>query len=139
MRSVEEYIICDFLAVVNERKIQAFETKCLRKLLHISYTEHKIYDYVWSIVKNLVGPQKPLLATIRRWKLAWFGHVMWHDSLSKTITQGTVKGRWRHGQQKKSWFDNTKDWTQMTLSDLLSMTANRKAWRMSASLALRSP
>ena len=36
----------------------------------------------------LVGPQELLLATVRRWKLAWFGHVTCHDSLSKTVLQG---------------------------------------------------
>ena len=28
----------------------------------------------------------------KRWKLAWFGHVACHDSLSKTILQGTLVG-----------------------------------------------
>ena len=39
-----------------------------------------------------VGPQKPLLATIKRQKLARFGHVTRHDSLSKTILQGNPGG-----------------------------------------------
>ena len=38
------------------------------------------------------GPQKPLLATVKRRTLAWFGHVTRHDSLSKTILQGTSEG-----------------------------------------------
>ena len=45
------------LMAETERRIQAFETKCLRKLLRISYKEHKTNDYVSSMVKNLVGPQ----------------------------------------------------------------------------------
>ena len=39
-----------------------------------------------------VGPQEPLLAIVKRWKLALFGHVTNHDSLSKTILQGTLEG-----------------------------------------------
>ena len=31
----------------------------------------------------LAGPHEPLLATVKRRKLAWFGHVTRHDSLSK--------------------------------------------------------
>ena len=50
----------------DERRIQAFETKCLRKLLRISYRKHETNDYVRSLVKSLVGPQEPLLATVRR-------------------------------------------------------------------------
>ena len=36
-----------------------------------------------------VGPQEPLLATVKRRKLAWLGNVTSNDSLSKTIHQGT--------------------------------------------------
>ena len=80
-----------------ERKIQAFETKCLRRLLRISYKEHKTNDFVWNTVTNLVGPQEPLLSIIKRRKLSWFGNVTRHDSLSKTILQGTVEGGRRRG------------------------------------------
>ena len=40
-----------------EKKIQAFETKCLRRLLRISYLERKTNDWVRSKVNFLVGPQ----------------------------------------------------------------------------------
>ena len=35
----------------------------------------------------------------------WFGHVTLHDSLSKTILQGTLYGRRRCGRQRKCWMD----------------------------------
>lgn len=123
-----------------ERRIQTFETKCLRKLLRISYFEHKTNDYVRSMVKNLVGPQEPLLATAKRRKLAWFGHIVRHDNLSKTIMQGTVEGRRRRGRQRKSWCDNIQDWTDKSMPDLLSIAANRQAWRrMTAASIFMSP
>ena len=52
--------------------IQAVETNFLRKLLCITYLEHKNNDWVWSKVNFLLGPQEPLLATVKRWKLALF-------------------------------------------------------------------
>ena len=123
-----------------ERRIQAFETKCLRKLLGISYREHKTNDYVLTTVRNLVGPQQPLLATVKRRKLAWFGHLTRHNSLSKTILQGTVEGGRRRGRQRTSWMENVKTWTDMTMQELLSTTTDRKAWRKKcASSALKSP
>ena len=124
----------------DERRIQALETRCLRKLLRISHREDKTSDCVQSLVKSLVGPREPLLATVRRRKLAWFGHVTRHDTPSKTITQGTVEGERRRGRQRKSRSDNVKDWTEMTFPDLQLMAANRIAWRRTAaSSALRSP
>ena len=47
----------------SEKRIQAFETNCLRKLLRISYLEHKPNDLVRSKINSLVGPQTPLQTT----------------------------------------------------------------------------
>ena len=69
-----------------------FETKYMGKLLRIFYLEHKTNDWVRSKINFLVGRQEPLLATVQRRKLAWFGRVTRHDSLSKTIIQGTLEG-----------------------------------------------
>ena len=56
-------------------------------------------------------PQEPLLATVKRRKVAWFGHVTRHDSLSKTIVQGTLVGGRRRGRQRKCWMDKIKERT----------------------------
>ena len=52
------------------KRIQAFETKCLRKLLRVFYLEHKTNNWVRSKINLLVGPQEPLLETVKRQKLA---------------------------------------------------------------------
>ena len=76
----------------SEKGIQAFEIKSMRKLHGICYLEHMTNDWVRSKINVLVGPQEPLLATVKRRKLAWFGQVTRRDSLSKTILQGTLEG-----------------------------------------------
>ena len=91
-----------------KKRVNIFGTKRLRKLLRISYLEHKTNDWVRSNINFLMGPQEPLLATVRRLKPAWFGHVTRHDSLSKTILQGTLEGGRRSGRQRKCWMDNIK-------------------------------
>ena len=75
-----------------EKRIQAFETKCLKRILCISCLEQKTDNWVQSKINFLVGPQEPLLATAKRWKLAWLRHVTCHYSLSKTILQGILEG-----------------------------------------------
>ena len=62
----------------------------------------------------LVGPQKPLLVTVRL-KLAWFGHVICRNSLSKTIFQGTLEGGQHYGWHRKCWLDNIKEWTSLPM------------------------
>ena len=123
-----------------EKKVQAFENKSLRKLLRISWREHKTNEYVRKRMEELVGPQETLLATVKRRKLKWFGHVTRHDSLSKTIMQGTVAGGRRRGRQRKSWGDNIKEWTAMTTPELLRAANTRTEWRKkSVSAASMSP
>ena len=46
-------------------EVQAIETKCLRKLLRISYLEHKTIDWVRSKINLLVGLQEPVLVNFQ--------------------------------------------------------------------------
>ena len=87
----------------------------------------------------IVGPQEPLLATIKRQKLAWFGHVTSHDSLFQTIRQGTLEGGWCHGWQRKYWVDNIKEWTSLPMPELLTMASSRKQKRITAESSVVSP
>ena len=110
-----------------KKRIQAVETKCLRKLLRISYWEHKTNKWLQSKINFLVGPQEHLLATFRRRNFAWFGHVTRHDdSLSKTILQGTLEGGRRRGRQRKCWMDNIREWTSLPMPELLTRTSLQK-------------
>jgi hypothetical protein len=47
------------LLVDMERRLQAFETKCLRTLLRISYLDRKTNNFVRSEVYSLVSYQNP--------------------------------------------------------------------------------
>ena len=90
------------------KRVQTFETKCFRRILGISWSDRKTNDFVRAQVTSMAGPQEPLLATIKRRKLTWFGHVTRHNSLPKTILQGTLEGGRKRGRQAKSWLDNIK-------------------------------
>lgn len=117
------------LTADTERRIQSFESKCYRRMLHISYKEHRTNDYVRQLVTTHAGAQEPLLSTVKRRKLAWYGHVTRHTSLSKTILQGTVEGKRRRGRQRKSWMDNIKEWTGCSFQTLLRSAEDRERWR----------
>ena len=91
-----------------ERRIQAFENKCYRKILRVSYTEHRTNQDVREEIEAWAGPQEHLLSTVKRRKLLWFGHVTRHDGLSKTILQGTIEGQRKRGRQKKCGWTTSK-------------------------------
>ena len=122
-----------------EKRLQAFENKCMRRMLQISYTEHRTNADVWKSVTFLVGQQEPLLATVKRRKMAWFGHIIRHNTLSKTILQGTVEGSRRQGRPRKSWTENVKEWTSQTLPELLVAAPQQQKWHQMAADAARLP
>ena len=87
-----------------------------------------------------VGPQEPLLATVKRRKLLWFGHVNRHDSLSKTILQGTVEGERRRGRRRKNRTDNVKEWINKPFHRIQRVAKDRNKWlKISAAASLMSP
>ena len=101
----------------------------MRKLLCISYLGHKTNDWVQSKISLLVGPQEPLLATVKRWKLAWSGHVTRHNILSKPSSRH-CGGWWCCGWQRKCWMDHFKEWTSLPMPELLTRASCRKDWKM---------
>ena len=80
-----------------QRRIQAWEMRCYRKILRISYKDHVTNEEVRAKIKQAIGPHKDLLTIAKRRKLQWYGHVSRSSGLAKTILQGTVKGGRRHG------------------------------------------
>ena len=114
------------------RRVRTFETKCFRRLLNIPWQARKTNEYVLAQIKLLAGPQEPLLATVKRRKLSWFGHVTRHNNLPKTVLQGTLEGGRRRGRQTKSWMDNIKEWTRMDSPTLIRKAEDRNGWRILA-------
>ena len=124
------------LLAETERKIEAFEFKCMRKILQISYREHKTNAYVLDRITSVLGPQESLLSIVKKRKLGWFGHVTRHSGLTKTILQGTVEGGRSRGRPRKSWSDNVKEWTRLSIPELVSKAADRPEWRNVTSAAV---
>ena len=76
------------LTADTERKIQAMEMRCLRKLLGITYRDHITNEEVRNRTRQATGPHEDLLTTVKRRKLKWYGHITRSSGLAKTILQG---------------------------------------------------
>ncbi|KAK2154897.1 hypothetical protein NP493_2129g00000 [Ridgeia piscesae] len=117
------------LTADTERRIQAMEMRCLRKLLGITYRDHISNEEVRNRTRPAIGPHEDLLTTVKRRKLKWYGHITRSSGLAKTILQGTVQEGRRRGRQKRRWEDNIPEWTGMTLGAAMRKTERREEWR----------
>ena len=75
-----------------QRRIQAMEMRCYRKILHFSYKDHVTNEKACAKIQQKIGPHEDLLTILKRHKLQWYGYVSCSSGLAKTIFQGTVKG-----------------------------------------------
>ena len=99
---------CTFSAEL-QRRIQAMEMRCYRRILHISYKDHVTNEEVRAKIQQAIGPHEDLPTIVKRRKLQWYGHVSRSSGLVKTILQGTMKVGRRQGGQRKRWEDNIRE------------------------------
>ena len=112
-----------------EKRTQAFEMRCYRMLLNLSYKGHVTNEEVRRKIQAAIGEYDELLTLVKKRKLRWFGHVSRSSGLAKTILQGTVKGKRKRGRQKKRWEDNIKDWTGLDFASSTRAAENMSRWK----------
>ena len=94
-------------------RIDAFELWCWRRLLRVPWTARRSDQ---SILKE-ISPEYSLEGLMLKLNLQYFGHLMWTDTLEKTLMLGEIEGRRRRGQQRMRWLDGITD---MSLSKVWS-------------------
>ena len=77
-----------------EKRTQAFEIICYRRLLNISYRGHVTNEEVRREIQAAIGEYDELLTLIKKRKLRWFGHVSRSSGLAKDNPAG-------HSERKK--------------------------------------
>ncbi|KAK2178203.1 hypothetical protein NP493_554g00028 [Ridgeia piscesae] len=105
-----------------ERRIQAMEMRCLRKLLGITYGDHMSNEEVRNRTRQAIEPHEDLLTTVKRRKLKWYGHVTRFTVLTKTILQG-------HSARREKMRKTEKEWTGMTLGAAMRKAERREEWK----------
>ena len=100
---------------------------CYRRLLRVSYREHRTNE--WVLQK--LGTERQLLKQVKKRKLRFFGHIKRHpDSLEKIIMEGQVEGKRSAGRPHITWEDNIKTWSGMrSITIARALAQYRSRWR----------
>ena len=106
-----------------ERRIQAFENKCIRKLLRIPWTKLM----TTAQLHKMAGVENELLNHIKSRKLRYFGHVMTqsHDNVESSVMVGLAEGVTNRGRQRMCWLDNICQWNGLSGDNLLYTVRDR--------------
>ena len=107
------------------KKIGAFEMWIFRRMLKISYMEHKSNDAVLKRMKT----EKQLINTIKQRKCSYFGHLIRRDGLQRLLLEGRINGKRGRGRPRTMWMDNIKEWTKLNYNKSIRMAQDREKWR----------
>ena len=115
------------MTATTEKKVSAFEMKCYRKVLRISWTQRRSNA---DIRKDLNIEEDWLLKTIKKRKLKYFGHIKIHNDLERLIMEGKVPGKRERGRPRRRWTQDIEDLLQMTMEEAGQLGQNREAYRV---------
>ena len=120
------------MSVKSRKKLDAFQQRCLRKILKITYRERITNEEVYRRTVT-----KPLSQTIEKSRMRYAGHVirMSADRDPKVALKWRPEGRRRRGRPRLTWrrtFEQDLERRNVELDMVEEIANDRDAWRVLA-------
>ena len=90
-----------------EKRLEAFEMWCWRRMLNISW-KRKLSNV--QVLKR-ASETRRLLNIVKRRKTEYFGHILRHNELLCATVEGKISGKKARGRQRRTYTDDIKEWT----------------------------
>jgi len=115
----------------DRNRIEAFEMWCWRKMLSISWQEHRTNG---SILTEL-GLERELMGRVAKLKLQYFGHITRESAvqLALTVLEGIMEGLRHQGRGIRQWIHDTEEWTGCEYIQVKEISQDRAQWRRNIS------
>ena len=111
-------------------KLKAFEMKCYRRMLNITWKERKTNEFVWEKLTEILGGRpESIIDIIKKRKLKYFGHQIRKQAMAKVLIEGIVEGTRGRGRPRRQWEDDLREWTGCSLATLSRKANDRLQWR----------
>ena len=114
------------LNIADEKRLNAFEMKCYRRMLGISCTEHRKNSDILRQLNILPGS---LLNMVKTRKLRFFGHLKRHQNPECQILEGKIEGKRRKGRPTRRWEQDIGEWLKMEITEAGRLADDRVKFR----------
>jgi hypothetical protein len=110
----------------DQKRIEAFETWCWRRMLKIKWTDRVRNEEVY----RRIGEERTLWSTIRQRRTRWVGHVMRHNDYISSIMEGKIEGKAPRGRPRDKFLGQVKrDTGKKNHREVKELAWDRAKWR----------
>ena len=117
-----------------EAKIEAFKVWSYRRKYRLKEMKSNA-----EVLKMIGLKNTKLVLSIKKKKLAYYGHVKRHLSLQKLELEGKVGGKGGRGRGRKSWTGNVSEMTKMSMAQCSVKALDRSEWHIMVSNLYETP